>query len=337
MSSVTRPSFTQPSGTRRSFIATASMAAAAAATTASFDLIAFAAVASPFRVAVISDEISQDFDHACSVIAKDFGLQWIELREIWGKNLQKLTESEISAAVKLLAKYKLRVTDIASPLFKVDWPGAPPSPYAEQRDRFGADETFKQQDEVLERSIALARAFGTAKVRCFDFWRLEDAKPYRAAINDKLQQAAERAGKGGVTLVLENEFACNTATGREAAETLAGIPSRYMALNWDPGNAVMRGELDAFPGGWNALPKARLHHCHVKNAVRNAAGKIEWAPVDKGYIDWAAQFRALKQAGFADAVSLETHWRGAGSPEASTRVSWAGMKQALQRAGTLSS
>src|SRR5260221_13383647 len=41
-----------------------------------------------FKVGVISDEISQDFDHACYVIAKDFGLYWVELREGLGKNLQ---------------------------------------------------------------------------------------------------------------------------------------------------------------------------------------------------------------------------------------------------------
>ena len=138
-------------------------------------------------------------------------------------------------------------------------PGAPLSKYAEKRDQFGADANFKQQDQVLERSIHLAKSFGTDKVRCFDFWRLDDVKPYRSAINDKLQQAAELAQKQGVMLVLENEFACNTATGREAAATLAGIPSRNLALNWDPGNAVMRGELDAFAGGWDALPKTRIH------------------------------------------------------------------------------
>jgi L-ribulose-5-phosphate 3-epimerase len=30
-------------------------------------------------------------------------------------------------------------------------------------------------------------------------------------------------------------------------------------------------------------------------------------------------------------VSLETHWRGGGTPEASTRASWAGMKDALEK------
>jgi sugar phosphate isomerase/epimerase len=58
-----------------------------------------------------------------------------------------------------------------------------------------------------------------------------------------------------------------------------------------------------------------------------------WAPVNKGYIDWTAQFKALKQAGYRDAVSLETHWHGAATPEESTRISWAGMKEALVSAG----
>ena len=293
------------------------------------------AAASPFKIAVISDEISQDFDHACSVIANDFGLHYVELREIFGKNLQASSDAEIAEALKILAKYNLQVTDIASPLFKVDWPGAPKSQYGSKGDMHGAAEVaYKQQDEVLARSISLAKQFKTDKIRCFDFWRLDDVTPYRAAINEKLRATAESVGQQGLLLVIENEFACNTATGREAAKVLDSIQSPHFALNWDAGNAVMRGELDAFPAGWDVLPKNRIHHCHCKNAVKDDTGKIVWSPVDKGYIDWTAQFRALKQAGYRDAVSLETHWRGAGTPEASTRISWAGMKKCLIDSGT---
>jgi sugar phosphate isomerase/epimerase len=282
------------------------------------------------KVGVISDEISQDLDHACYVIAKEWGLHYVELREVWGKNLQVITDAQIAEAQGILAKYGLQVTDISSPLYKVDFPGAPHSQYGSKADLHGADEaTFKQQDAVLERSISLAKQFKTNKVRCFDFWRIDDVKPYRAAINDVLQQAAEKAAKQDVMLVLENEYACNTATGREAAATLAGVPSKNLALNWDPGNAVMRGEFDAFPGGWDALPKARIHHCHVKNAVKDATGKVVWSPVDIGYIDWTAQFEALKAMGYANAVNLETHWKGGGTPEACSRISWAGMKKDL--------
>jgi sugar phosphate isomerase/epimerase len=318
---------------RRNFLAGAGMSAAACATRSLFGMPA--ASQSPFKISVISDEIAQDFDHACSVIANDFGLHWVELREIWGQNLQNVSDVEIAEAQRILAKYSLHVTDIASPLFKVDWPDAPKSKYSSKEDMHGAVEAaFKQQDDVLARCISLAKQFKTEKIRCFDFWRIDDVAPYREAINEKVRSTAEIVGKHGLLLVLENEFACNTATGREAAKTLAAIKSPNLALNWDPGNAVMRGEMDAFPGGWDSLPKNRIRHCHCKNAFKDASGKIMWSPVDKGFVDWTAQFRALKQAGYRDAVSLETHWRGAGVPEASTRISWAGMKQALQDSGT---
>ena len=291
---------------------------------------------SPFKIAVITDEISQDFDHACQVASHDFGMQWVELRAMWGKNMMDLKDDQLADMEKILQKYNLQVTDIASPLFKTDWPGAPKSHYGSKGDMHGAAEaTFKQQDEILEKSIALAKRFKTNKVRCFDFWRLDDQKPYRDAIDEKLREAAEKAGKQGALLILENEFECNTATGRESVRTLGAVKSPSLALNWDPGNAVMRGEMDAYPTAWEMLPKHRIHHCHVKNAEKNEAGKIVWAPTGKGIIDWTGQFRALKAAGFRDAVSLETHWHGEATPEASSRVSWAGMKKALTDAGAL--
>lgn len=322
---------------RRRFVATSAMSFAAASLHAR---AARAQSRGPFRVAVISDEVSQDFDHACSIISREFGLQWVELRGMWGKNLQTLDEAEIDKAQTILAKYGLRVTDIASPLYKTDWPGAPRSSFSPNQpgakfDSFKADFTFKQQQEVLERSISLARQFKTNVVRCFDFYRLADVKPHRAEINSTLQKAAETCGKQGVVLVLENEFECNTATGREAAATLGAVPSPHLMLNWDPGNAVMAGELDAFPGGWDVLPKQRIGHCHVKNAVKGPDGKIKWSPVATGFVDWKAQFEALDKSGYRKAVSLETHWRGAATPEESTRQSWLGMKKALEASSTL--
>src|ERR1700741_3561401 len=119
---------------------------------------------SPFRVAVISDEITQDFGHACEVAAQEFGMNWIELRGMWNKNLLKLDAKEIEEARRILEKHKLRVTDIASPLFKVDWQGPPQSKFSPKRDQFSADFTFEQQDELLERSIELAKDFQNNRV-----------------------------------------------------------------------------------------------------------------------------------------------------------------------------
>lgn len=290
---------------------------------------------SPFRVAVINDEISQDFGHACEVAAREFGMDWIELRGMWNKNILKLDSNEVAEARRILEKYKLRVTDIASPLFKVDWPGAPKSKFSPKRDQFNADFTFDQQGEVLERSIELAKAFQTERVRCFDFWRLEDQAPYRAAINAKLQEAANTAGQNGIMLLLENEPACNTATAAESAKVLAAVSSPSLMLNWDPGNAASRDETP-YPDGYNLLPKNRIGHCHCKDAKKKPDGKgYGWAAMGRGVIDWTGQFAALKRDGYSFAVSLETHWRGAGTPEESTRQSWAGMKEQLQKAGAL--
>jgi L-ribulose-5-phosphate 3-epimerase len=290
---------------------------------------------SPFRIAVINDEISQDFGHACEVASQEFGMEWIELRGMWNKNILKLDANEVTEARRILEKYKLRVTDIASPLFKVDWPGAPLSKFSPKHDQFNADFTFDQQPEVLERSIALAKAFQTERVRLFDFWRLEDQTPYRAAIDEKLRAAADTAAKEKIILILENEAACNTSTAAESAKVLASVKSPNFMLNWDPGNAAAAGER-AFPDGYNLLPKERIGHCHCKNVTKKSGGEgTDWAPVGKGLIDWTGQFAALKRDGFHEAVSLETHWRGAPTPEESTRQSWAGMKQALQNAGAL--
>jgi len=290
---------------------------------------------SPFRIAVINDEIGQDFGRACEVASQEFGMEWIELRGMWNKNLLKLDAKEIEEARRILEKNKLRVTDIASPLFKVDWPGAPKSKYSPKRDQFNADFTFEQQDEVLEQSMELAKAFQTDRVRFFDFWRLDDQAPYRTAINEKLRHAAETAAKKDVILVLENEVACNTATAAEAAKVLGAVRSPNLMLNWDPGNAAEHDE-KPYPDGYDLLPKDRIGHCHCKDATKKPDGKgYEWAAMGRGVIDWAGQFRALKRDGYHFAVSLETHWRGGGTPEESTRQSWAGMKRELQEAGAI--
>jgi sugar phosphate isomerase/epimerase len=256
-------------------------------------------------------------------------MDWIELRGMWNKNIVNLDATEVAEAQRILKKYELRVTDIASPLFKVDWAGAPRSKFSEPND-FKASFTFAQQDEVLERGIEMAKAFATERLRCFDFWRLDDPAPYRAAINEKLLDAATKTGKKGITLLLENDSGLNTATGAEAAKVLSAVQSPHFMLNWDPGNAAASGE-KPFPDGYNLLPKERIGHCHCKDAVKNATG-YGWAPMGGGIVDWLGQFRALKRDGYHFAVSLETHWRGAGTPEESSRQSWAGMKALLQKA-----
>ncbi len=327
--------------TRREVLAGLGMVGLAAAAPAGLGATAWEGAASPagpvagscpFRLAVINDEITQDFERACQIASQDFGLHWIELRSMWGKSVSSLDDKQVAEAQKILAAHKLRVTDIASPLFKTDWPGAPISKLSEKRDQFHADFDAGEQDRLLEKLIVLSKAFQTDRIRCFDYWRLDDPKPFRAAINARLKQAATRCAKDNLILLLENEMSCNTATGEESAAVLAAVPNKNFMLNWDPGNAAALYS-KPYPDGYNLLPKERIGHCHCKDVVYKPDHKYEWAPVGGGVIDWVGQLRALKRDGFHHGLSLETHWRGAGTPEASTRISMDGLKKTLVKAG----
>jgi L-ribulose-5-phosphate 3-epimerase len=287
-----------------------------------------------FQLSVITDEISQDFGHALEVASKEFGVGLVELRGLWNKNIISLDDKEVAEAKKLLARYELKVTDIASPLFKVDWPGAPKSKYSPKGSSYGAKFTFDQQEEVLERAANSANAFGTNRVRLFDFWRLEDDQPYRNEMDEKLREFSSKASKQSIILILENEYECNTATGPEAARTLSAVKNKNFFLNWDPGNAAKLGD-KAFPEGYALLPKDRIGHMHLKDVKKNPDGTYDWECMGRGIIDYQAQFRAMLRDGYRGTMSLETHWNGAGNMEESSRQSMAGTKELLRKAGAL--
>src|SRR6202008_4586795 len=71
---------------------------------------------SPFKVSVITDEISDDFEHACAIAANEFGMHWVELRSLWKTTVTDLKQDDIARPRAILAKYHLGVCDIASPL-----------------------------------------------------------------------------------------------------------------------------------------------------------------------------------------------------------------------------
>jgi len=288
------------------------------------------ATPSSLKLGVINDEITQDLDHALAV-AREFGLQFVELRAMWNKNLMDLREDEVKEARRLLAKYGIKVSDIASPFMKVDAPGFTTT--EGQRDTFNARFGYKEQPEVLERAMELAKVFETDKIRVFSFWRIEKpAQVFDLVVSD-LRKALEKAKKQNIKLVLENEHDCNIATAAESVKLLTAIQDPYLGLNWDPGNAYVAGEIP-YPDGYNLLPKNRILHMHVKDAKRNpATGMSDWAAMGKGDIDYVGQFKALMRDGYSYAVSLETHWRNEKkNAEESTRICMQGMKGIIARA-----
>ncbi len=284
-------------------------------------------VRSPYlwKLGVITDEISQDFEQALDFL-KGYSLEYCELRELWGKNIMNASQDELDRAKKLLRKFGIRVSNIASPIFKYDLPEMPAP--ASQRDVFRAQFTDRDTDRLLENAAELSHFFNTPLVRVFSYWRVEDPEKAYPYVRDRLARAAGVARSTAMILGLENEHTCNVGTGRELARMLKAINSPHLRGVWDPGNAVMLGEAP-HPQGFEAV-RGQFDHMHVKD-LRHEAGSWAWVPVGKGVADFAAVFKTLRHENYSGTISLETHYRRAdGNRLESTRESLEGLLKAMQ-------
>jgi L-ribulose-5-phosphate 3-epimerase len=276
-----------------------------------------------FRLGIISDEISTNLDEAVDFITS-YKLHGVELREIWGKNLMIAPQEDLDRAKKLLAAHNVTVSDIASPVFKWNIPGETTKPN-EKHDFAVGKFTEDDADKTLEKTFQLARFFGTKKVRIFTYWRVADPDKVYSQVRDRIGKAARLAEKNDIVLMIENEHECNVGTGKELGRILRDVNSPALRGVWDPGNAIMLGETP-FPDGYEAV-KGLFPHMHIKDARKNAqTGKLEWAPVGGGLIDFKGQFAALHKEKYSGTMSLETHYRRPdGNKAESTRESLEGL------------
>jgi len=70
-----------------------------------------------WNLGIISDEISQDFEHSLKVIS-ELGAHYVEIRNLWNKNVVSLSESEISEMKNLVTKYNLQISNLDLFTFK---------------------------------------------------------------------------------------------------------------------------------------------------------------------------------------------------------------------------
>jgi sugar phosphate isomerase/epimerase len=290
-----------------------------------------AAELSQFKLGVITDEVTQDFEKAL-MWAKYYGLGWVELRFLWNKYVTDLKPDEVKRAQELLAKHGMRVSVVDSPYLKTLLPGTTSKFNEGKKDPLQSD--FDRQGEILEKSIARATDFGTDKVRIFAFLRVAEPKTVFDRVAQELSKAAAIAQREEIRLVLENEFSCNVATGVEGAEMLKAVNAPSLGLNWDPGNAYAAGELKPYPDGYDPLDKKRMWHMHLKDAAPNPkGGEAVWMPIGAGKIDYVEQFRALLKNGYEGTMSLETHYLNtAKDKEASSRESMDGLLKVIREA-----
>ena len=261
------------------------------------------------RIAAITDEFSPDLDVALAAMA-DVGMTGAEVRVISGKNIIDLSDDEVDDVRARVEAKGMTILSIASPLLKCVLPDAPPIDARLQQDVFGSSYTFEDQPRLTRRAFEIAGRTGARIIRVFSYWRTTDPDRCFDRVVSALRGLADQAADHGVVIGLENEHACNIATGAEAGRVLAALDHPCLQVIWDPANASVLGETP-YPDGYAKLPPARIVHVHAKDCTVHGRTPT-WGPLGEMGIDWKGQLRALVRDGYRGWISLETHWAGPG-------------------------
>jgi sugar phosphate isomerase/epimerase len=263
----------------------------------------------PWDLGIITDQVDFDLRYVLSSFYPKYRLRWAEIRylQLAGRNryvYSDATPGQLRQVRKQLDDAGVRLSVLDTAIYKIPLPGTTPvvDPPVYVNPAHG---DFRRQMDDLKRAADAAHALGAKRIRIFTFTRVADPAAIFSRIVEALQTAIVVAKRADITLLVENEYDCNTGTGAETARLFQAIPDRQLMHNWDPCNSYEMGD-EPFPKVWNQLDHSRISHIHLKDG----AGK-EWKPIGAGKIDFAGQFRALKAMRYSGTLSVETRFRNA--------------------------
>lgn len=210
-------------------------------------------------LSAFADEYSADFTEQLAGM-RSFGIDFIEVRGVDGKNVSVLTPKDVKQMKQKLDFYGIGVSAIGSPIGKI-----------------ALDGDVEGHFEMAKRVFDTAAELGTRYVRMFSFYAPEGKSilDFKGEVFDKLSALNELAKSHGVVLCHENE-----------AKIYGDIPTRvreiYDAFGgdiktvFDMGNYVLEG-VRPYPAAYGML-KDTVAYFHIKDSL--SAGAI--VPPGKG-------------------------------------------------------
>src|SRR5947207_2102167 len=125
------------------------------------------------RISAITDEIGKTPDESIT-FAKQYGLQWIELRNVpGGKEYIYLDEPGLKAAAASFKVNGLKVSFLNSSLMKFAWPGIEPARRRQESEEAAAKrkatETarYEKRMDDLKKALNACQILGVDKLRIF--------------------------------------------------------------------------------------------------------------------------------------------------------------------------
>ena len=236
-------------------------------------------------LSAFSDEYADNLKEQCEAL-KSFGILYMELRGVNGKNVSMLTPAEVKETKSVLDDYGIKISAIGSPLGKIKL----------------ADD-MQAHLETAKRIFETANKLETKRIRAFSFY-LPDGKKRedcREQVFDRLEKLVILSEEFGVTLCHENEALIYGESPENCLEILEHFGGRLKAV-LDMGNFVLEG-VDPYPAAYDLLKKD-IAYFHIKDAL--SAGAI--VPPGKGEAKIGQILAAHKQYAKEDFfVSLEPH------------------------------
>ncbi len=209
------------------------------------------------KIYAFADEASANIDEQIKAM-KENKLDGLEIRNVDGVNISRITKEKAEKVRKKLDDVGLRVWTIGSPIGKID---------IEKDD-------FALHTEKFKHTLELADILGAENIRLFSFFTpAENRDSYKDKVIERLGTFCEIAKGSGITLCHENEKGIYGDIPERCLEIHKALPE--MKAIFDPANYV-QCEVDTLKA-WEMI-KPYVKYLHIKDAL--ADGNV--VPAGKG-------------------------------------------------------
>ena len=201
-----------------------------------------------FKFAAFADESSPILSGQIDALKRN-GFDYLEIRNINGKNISDLTLSEAKEIAAQLADQGLAVKSLGSPIGKIP-----------------VDGDYAAHLDLYKHTLDLAGAFGADKIRLFSFYIPKGMDPAacRDTVLRRMDDFVVLAKPHGVTACHENEKGIYGDIASRCLDIHQNVPG--LAAVFDPANFIQCGQ-DTLEG-WDLL-KSYVNYMHIKDALPN--------------------------------------------------------------------
>lgn len=256
-----------------------------------------------------ADEAADSIEKQIEV-TKELGWQYIEARNIDGKNLTDISEEKFEEVYEKLKASGIKINCFGSAV--ANWGKDPRQ-----------EESYTQSLEELKRAIPRMQKLGTKMIRGMSFGIPRDLSPRNPELEEKiltnLKKLVEMCEQTGITYVHENCMNYFSQSYEHMELLLEEIKSPNFKIVFDTGNPLMAdNRMGEEPyqkqSSWKAYQtlKDRIAYVHIKDGtyLKETGGifpEMEYCFPGEGQGQVKEIVKDLLQDGYDDGFSIEPH------------------------------